>query len=89
MLMTDKIYTVDERRFTVSAPVYFQIGNIGQQIIEDAFTIRNASDYDDMFIASKTDTETQISNAEFMCKKIEEYINNDIHCVERIKTEEG
>ncbi|MCI7301411.1 HEPN domain-containing protein [Ihubacter massiliensis] len=46
------------------------------KMIGAAFTIRNASDYDDMFIASRTDTETQITNAEFVYKKIEGYINN-------------
>lgn len=45
------------------------------KMVGAAFTIRNASDYDDMFIASKTDTEVQISNAKFVCETIEEYIN--------------
>lgn len=34
--------------------------------IQVEYTIRNASDYGDMFIASKTDTETQTENAEFL-----------------------
>lgn len=34
------------------------------KMIGQAFTIRNASDYDDMFLASKSDTEEQISNAD-------------------------
>lgn len=33
--------------------------------LEAAFTIRNASDYDNMFIASRGDTEEQIANAEY------------------------
>lgn len=33
------------------------------KMIESAFTIRNASDYDDMFIASKDETAEQIENA--------------------------
>ena len=32
------------------------------RMIGEAFTIRNASDYDDMFLASKADTEIQIAN---------------------------
>ena len=34
-------------------------------MIGSAFTVRNASDYDDMFIASKNDTKEQIDNAEY------------------------
>ncbi len=36
------------------------------RMIGSAFIIRNSSDYDDLFIVSKTDTEEQISNAEFI-----------------------
>lgn len=46
------------------------------KMIGSAFTIRNASDYDDMFIASKNDTKEQIDNAEYVYKAIEEYISN-------------
>ena len=46
------------------------------KMIGAAFTIRNASDYDDMFIASKDDTEEQITNAEYVYKIIEEYIKH-------------
>lgn len=46
------------------------------KMIGSAFTIRNASDYDDMFIASKNDTKDQINNAEYVYKMIEEYINH-------------
>lgn len=45
------------------------------KMVGSAFTIRNASDYDDMFIASKNDTEEQINNAEYVYKVIEDYIN--------------
>lgn len=45
------------------------------KMVGSAFTIRNASDYDDMFIASKNDTEEQINNAEYVYKVIDEYIN--------------
>lgn len=36
------------------------------KMIGSAFTIRNASDYDDMFIAGREDTEEQIANAEYI-----------------------
>lgn len=36
--------------------------------------IRNASDYDDMYIASKAETEEQIKNADYIYGKINEYI---------------
>lgn len=44
------------------------------KMLGSAFTIRNASDYDDMFIASKNETAEQIANAEFVYKLIEKYI---------------
>lgn len=44
------------------------------KMIGSAFTIRNASDYDDMFIASKEETVEQIANAEWVYKKISDYI---------------
>ena len=43
------------------------------KMIGAAFTIRNASDYDDMFIASKSDTKVQIENAEFVYSEIKKY----------------
>lgn len=44
------------------------------KMIAQAFTIRNASDYDDMFLASKSDTEEQISNADYVYELISQYI---------------
>jgi len=41
------------------------------QMIGSAFTIRNASDYDDMFIASRIETEEQIINARCVYETIE------------------
>jgi len=41
------------------------------QMIRSAFTIRNASDYDDMFIASRIETEEQIINARCVYETIE------------------
>lgn len=38
------------------------------------FTIRNVSDYDDMLIASKAETDEQISNAEWVYMAISSYI---------------
>lgn len=49
------------------------------RMIGEAFTIRNASDYDDMFIASKTDTEEQIANADYVCKLLDQYITTKIN----------
>lgn len=54
--------------------VYFlKIKITGLQITE-RITIRNASDYDDMFIASKDDTKEQIENAKFVYTEINKYI---------------
>lgn len=44
------------------------------QMIGSAFTIRNASDYDDMFIASKTETEEQIANAQYVYEQVKAYV---------------
>lgn len=49
------------------------------KMIGEAFIIRNASDYDDMFAASKEDTEIQIANARFIYQMLHE------HIVERLK----
>ncbi|MCD8039596.1 MAG: hypothetical protein LUE96_11010 [Lachnospiraceae bacterium] len=43
-------------------------------MIGSAFMIRNASDYDDMFIASMADTQVQISNAEYILREVTKYI---------------
>ena len=44
------------------------------KMIGSAFTVRNASDYDDMFIADKSDALEQIENAEYVCGLAEKYI---------------
>ena len=44
------------------------------QMIAKAERIRNASDYDDFYIASKAETQQQVSNAEDIVKKVEKYI---------------
>ena len=43
-------------------------------IIGSASEIRNASDYDDMFIASKSETKVQIDNAEKFLLAVTEYV---------------
>ena len=43
-------------------------------IIGTASEIRNASDYDDMFIADKSETAEQIQNAKIFFDAIDEYI---------------
>ena len=48
------------------------------KMIGSAFTIRNASDYDDMFIASRTDTEEQISNAEYIWNILSDYVEKKL-----------
>ncbi len=46
------------------------------QKIARAEQIRNASDYDDFYVASKEETRQQVENAEYLVKKIDEYIGN-------------
>ena len=45
------------------------------QMIGSAFVIRNASDYDDMFIVSKSETQEQIDNAEYVYTEIKKYVD--------------
>lgn len=44
------------------------------QIAAKAERIRNASDYDDFYIASKEETQQQVLNAEYIVRKVEKYI---------------
>ena len=46
-------------------------------MVGSAFEIRNDSDYEDMFIASKAETEEQIRNAEDVLQKIGEYLKSE------------
>ena len=47
-------------------------------IIGNASEIRNASDYDDMFIASKSETIEQIGNAKMFLEHIEKYVEEKL-----------
>ena len=44
------------------------------KMIGSAFTIRNSSDYDDMFVASKIETEEQLKNADYIYELVSNYI---------------
>ena len=48
------------------------------QMIGAAFTIRNASDYDDMFIADKAETAEQIQNAKVFLDQISSYVEKKL-----------
>lgn len=52
------------------------------KMIGSAFTVRNASDYDDMFIASKEDTQEQITNAEYVYKAVRAYVGKMIDAID-------
>lgn len=47
------------------------------QKIARAEQIRNASDYDDFYIACKEETKQQVENAEYMVEKVLRYINRN------------
>lgn len=49
------------------------------QKIAGAEQIRNASDYDDFYVASKDETRQQVENANYLVSKIEDYICNNIY----------
>ena len=59
------------------------------RMIDSAFEIRNASDYDDMFIANKDETKTQIENAEYVLKEVAEYIGLPISAYKELLEKEG
>lgn len=44
------------------------------QKIARAEQVRNASDYDDFYVASKEETRQQVQNADYLVRKIDEYI---------------
>jgi len=50
-------------------------------IIEDAFTIRNDSDYQDFYIVSKPDAIQQVENARGFLKAVEDYIQRGIFMI--------
>lgn len=45
------------------------------QRIAKAEQIRNASDYDDFYIASKEETRQQVKNAAYFVEKVEKYLS--------------
>ncbi len=45
------------------------------QMVAKAERIRNASDYDDFYIANKEETQQQVANAEHIIQKIQKYID--------------
>jgi uncharacterized protein (UPF0332 family) len=56
---------------------YVKTGKFSAEIskyIMSAFEIRNESDYEDFFIASKTDAEKQLSHAKAVSEAVQEYI---------------
>lgn len=56
---------------------YVKVGKFEKEysmILNEAFMIRNKSDYDDFFIASKEDAKDQIEKAEVFIKAIKDYI---------------
>lgn len=48
------------------------------QKIARAEQIRNASDYDDFYIASKEEAKQQVENAEYLTKKVVKYIDENM-----------
>lgn len=43
-------------------------------ILKNAFSIRQESDYEDFYVVSKGEAQTQIDNAEIFLKKVTEYL---------------
>ena len=56
---------------------YIKTGKIEREysrILSEAFDIRNDSDYDDFYFASKEDAQNQLENAKRFLKRIREFI---------------
>lgn len=49
------------------------------QVIARAEQIRNASDYDDFYVASKSEARQQVENAKYLVNKIDKYISDYFH----------
>lgn len=47
------------------------------QKIAQSEQVRNASDYDDFYVASKEESEQQVINAEYLIDKVENYLKNE------------
>ena len=47
-------------------------------IVQDAFEVRQESDYEDFYIVSKEEVEIQMSNAKKFVDAVEEYLKNII-----------
>ena len=47
------------------------------EILRDAFIIRQKSDYNDFYIASKTEAEKQLRNAKLFIDRINKYITEN------------
>ena len=50
--------------------------SLDYQKIVNADQIRNASDYDDFYIASKAESKQQVENAEYIVNKINNYLKD-------------
>jgi hypothetical protein len=46
-------------------------------IIKSTYYLREKSDYDDFFVASRGDAENQLQNAEIFVNAVHEYLNNN------------
>lgn len=58
-------------------------------MIDSASVVRNASDYNDMFIASKKQTENQIEHAGFVLSKVTEYLGLTVDYYKELFGKEG
>ena len=58
-------------------------------MIDSAFEIRNASDYNDMFIANKDETKTQIKNAEYILNEVAVYIGIPVSDYKKLLENQG
>lgn len=45
--------------------------------LSQAFQVRNNADYNDFFIASKSDAELQLERAKLFCKAVSDYLEED------------
>lgn len=51
-----------------------KLDRVLSKMIKEASYLREKSDYDDFYIASRVETERQIENAKLFCNKVEQYL---------------
>ena len=72
MIFLQRYVWKEQQNFWKNRKVFYQRVLLSLQKAEQ---IRNASDYDDFYIASKEESRQQVENAAYFFEKVKEYLN--------------